>query len=161
MKFESKSPEQTKNIGIKLTELIKNNSDYFSQIILLTGDLGAGKTVFVKGLAQGLDLEVNITSPTFNLINEYKGEPGLIHMDFYRLDKKDELIQIGFEEYLNMKAVKAIEWPQLAFDYIGNDFIFIKITNLTENEREIIIEAEGEKSKNILEGLNKYDNTRD
>lgn len=160
MKFVSENPGQTKNIGIKLAEIIKNNSKYFSQIILLTGDLGSGKTVFVKGLAEGLKLDVNITSPTFNLINEYEGKPGLIHMDFYRLDKKDELIQIGLEEYLNMEAVKAIEWPELAFQYLGNEFIFIKITNLTEKEREIIIEAEGEKSKNILEGLNKYDNIR-
>lgn len=161
MKFVSEKPEKTKILGMKLAEIIKNNKNYFSQIILLTGDLGAGKTVFVKGLAEGLDLEVNITSPTFNLINEYEGEPGLIHMDFYRLDKNDELIQIGFEEYLNMEAVKAIEWPELGFNYIGEEFIFIKITNLSENEREVIIEAEGEKSQNILKGLNKYDNTRD
>ena len=160
MKFQSNKPEQTKKLGISLAEIIKNNNN-FSQIILLTGDLGAGKTVFVKGLAEGLELNVNITSPTFNLINEYEGKPGLIHMDFYRLDKKDELIQIGFEEYLNMNAVKAIEWPQLAFDYLGNEFIFIKISNVNENEREIIIEAEGEKSKNILEGLSNYDNIRD
>ncbi len=161
MKFHSYKPEQTKNIGKKLADIIKNNYVYFSQIILLTGDLGAGKTVFVKGLAEGLDLDVNITSPTFNLINEYEGKPGLIHMDFYRLDKKDELIQIGFEEYLNMEAVKAIEWPQLAFDYLGNEFIFIKISNISENKREVMIEGEGKKSQNILKGLKKYDNIRD
>ncbi|MFO7814709.1 MAG: tRNA (adenosine(37)-N6)-threonylcarbamoyltransferase complex ATPase subunit type 1 TsaE [Halanaerobiales bacterium] len=157
----SENPEQTMNLGIKLASIIKNDSRYFSQIILLNGDLGAGKTVFVKGLAQGLELGEEITSPTFNLINEYEGKPGLIHMDFYRLDKKDELIQIGFEEYLNRDVVKAIEWPQLVFDYIGDEFIFIKMTNLTESKREVIIEAEGEKSKNILEGLHNYDSIRD
>jgi tRNA threonylcarbamoyladenosine biosynthesis protein TsaE len=161
LKFQSNKPEHTKNIGKKIADIIKNNYNYFSQIILLTGDLGAGKTVFVKGLADGLELDVNITSPTFNLINEYEGKPGLIHMDFYRLDKKDELIQIGFEEYLNMEAVKAIEWPQLAFNYLGNEFIFIKISNISENKREVMIEAEGKKSQNILKGLKKYDNIRD
>lgn len=153
MNYITNSPEETKLIGKRLAEIIKENKKYFSQIILLTGDLGAGKTVLVKGLAAGLDIEFNITSPTFNLINEYKGTPGLIHMDFYRIDKKEELLQLGLEEYLAMDNVIAIEWPQLIFDYLQDEFIFIKIKNLNGCKRKIMIDGEGQKSKNIIKGL--------
>ena len=153
LKYITNSPEETKMIGQRISEIIKEDKNYFSQIILLTGDLGAGKTVLVKGLAEGLDINFNITSPTFNLINEYEGEPGLIHMDFYRIDHKEELLQLGLEEYMAMENVKAIEWPQLIFDILQAEFIFIKIKNMDGDKRKIIIEAEGPKSKNILKGL--------
>lgn len=160
MRYITEKVTQTKEIGRKLAKLIKNNKEFFSQIILLTGDLGAGKTVFVKGIAEGLEIDLNITSPTFNLINEYEGKPGLIHMDFYRIDKKEELIQLGLEEYLNMNNVKAIEWPQLIFDYLTDEFIFIEILSIDENQREIIIKAEGNKSKKLVKGLKENVNIR-
>ncbi len=153
MKYITNDPKQTKQIGKNIAKIIKRDKKYFSQVILLTGDLGAGKTVFVKGLAEGLKIDFDITSPTFNLINEYKGNPGLIHMDFYRIDRKEELIQLGLEEYLEMENVKAIEWPQLVFDYLEDDFIFIKIISLDKNKREITINAEGNNSKKIIKGL--------
>lgn len=160
MRYITEKVTQTKEIGRKLAKLIKNNKEFFSQIILLTGDLGAGKTVFVKGIAEGLEIDLNITSPTFNLINEYEGKPGLIHMDFYRIDKKEELIQLGLEEYLNMNNVKAIEWPQLIFDYLTDEFIFIEILSIDGNQREIIIKAEGNKSKKLVKGLKENVNIR-
>ncbi len=156
----SEDIEQTKNLGKNLALLIKKDRKRFSQIILLTGDLGAGKTIFVKGIADGLNIDKNITSPTFNLINEYDGNPGLIHMDFYRLNHKKELIDIGIEEYLNLNMVKAVEWPQLIFDYINDEFIFIKIINIAKNRREIIIKAEGKISKKIIRGLKDNVNIR-
>lgn len=156
----SEDIEQTKNLGKNLAFLIKKDHKRFSQIILLTGDLGAGKTIFVKGIADGLNINKNITSPTFNLINEYEGNPGLIHMDFYRLNHKKELIDIGIEEYLNLNMVKAVEWPQLIFNYINDEFIFIKIINIAKNKREIIINAEGKISKKIIRGLKENANIR-
>lgn len=153
LKYTTNNPKETKSLGRNLAKMIKSKQKYHSQVILLTGDLGAGKTVFVKGLAEGLALDFNITSPTFNLINEYEGNPGLIHMDFYRIDNKEELIQLGLEEYLNMNWVKAIEWPQLIFEYINDDFLFIKIVNINEDKREITIKAEGNNSKKLLEGM--------
>lgn len=161
MYFITKDPKQTRYIGEKLAEMIKEDENYYSQLILLSGDLGAGKTVFVKGLALGLKIDFNITSPTFNIINEYQGSPGLIHMDFYRLDKKDELIELGFEEYLEMDRIKAIEWPQLAFEFIDDDFIFIKLLNIEVDKRKIIIKAEGNKSKKLIKGLKDNVNIRD
>lgn len=161
MDFITENPDQTKQIGKRLAEIIKEDEKYFSQLILLSGDLGAGKTVFVKGLALGLKIDFNITSPTFNIINEYQNRPGLIHMDFYRLDSKAELIRLGFEEYLGTRSVKAIEWPQLVFEFIENDFIFIKILNLEIDRRKIIIKAEGKRSKKLLKGLKDNVNIRD
>jgi tRNA threonylcarbamoyladenosine biosynthesis protein TsaE len=146
--------EETKLIGEKIADIIKNNKELFSQIILLTGDLGAGKTVLVKGIANGLGIDFEITSPTFNLINEYENNPGLLHMDFYRIDTKEELLGLGIEEYIAREDIKAIEWPQLVFDYVSDDFLYIKIKRLSENQRKIIIKAEGSLSKKIIKGLN-------
>jgi len=146
--------KETKLIGKKIADIIKNNKELFSQIILLTGDLGAGKTVLVKGIANGLGIDFEITSPTFNLINEYENNPGLLHMDFYRIDTKEELLGLGIEEYIAREDIKAIEWPQLVFDYVSDDFLYIKIKRLSENQRKIIIKSEGNLSKKIIKGLN-------
>lgn len=145
--------KETKLIGEKIAKIIKNDKRLFSQIILLTGDLGAGKTVLVKGIAKRLGIDFEITSPTFNLINEYENNPGLLHMDFYRIDTKDELLDLGIEEYIARNDVKAIEWPQLVFDYVSDDFLYIKIKRLSENKRKVIFKAEGKLSKKIIEGL--------
>ncbi|MGM0444784.1 MAG: tRNA (adenosine(37)-N6)-threonylcarbamoyltransferase complex ATPase subunit type 1 TsaE [Bacillota bacterium] len=145
--------KKTKSIGRIIAEIIKKDKNLFSQIILLTGDLGAGKTVLVKGIAEGLGIDFEITSPTFNLINEYENNPGLLHMDFYRIDTKEELLDLGIEEYIARNDIKAVEWPQLVFDYISDDFLYIKIKRVSENERKIILKAEGNLSKKIIEGL--------
>jgi tRNA threonylcarbamoyladenosine biosynthesis protein TsaE len=144
---------ETKLIGKKIAKIIKKDKELFSQIILLTGDLGAGKTVLVKGIAEGLDINFEITSPTFNLINEYTNDPGLLHRDFYRIDTKEELLGLGIEEYIVREDVKAIEWPQLVFDYVSDDFLYIKIKRLSENKRKIILKSEGNRSKKIIKGL--------
>ena len=154
MEIVTNNFEETKLIGEKIADIIKNNKELFSQIILLTGDLGAGKTVLVKGIANGLGIDFEITSPTFNLINEYENNPGLLHMDFYRIDTKEELLGLGIEEYIAREDIKAIEWPQLVFDYVSDDFLYIKIKRLSENQRKIIIKAEGSLSKKIIKGLN-------
>jgi len=146
--------KETKLIGKKIADIIKKDKELFSQIILLTGDLGAGKTVLVKGIAKGLGIDFEITSPTFNLINEYENNPGLLHMDFYRIDTKEELLGLGIEEYIARDDIKAIEWPQLVFDYVSDDFLYIKIKRLSENKRKIIIKSEGSLSKKIIKGLN-------
>ena len=154
MEIVTNNFEETKLIGKKIADIIKNNKELFSQIILLTGDLGAGKTVLVKGIANGLGIDFEITSPTFNLINEYENNPGLLHMDFYRIDTKEELLGLGIEEYIAREDIKAIEWPQLVFDYVSDDFLYIKIKRLSEDQRKILIKSEGNLSKKIIKGLN-------
>jgi tRNA threonylcarbamoyladenosine biosynthesis protein TsaE len=132
-------------------KLAKKYSKHFKggEVILLQGNLGAGKTVFVKGIAQGLGIKKRITSPTFVLMKVYDVEPRihsgiktLIHVDAYRVELKD-LINIGLEEYLNKKdAVVVIEWGEKMEKYLKKykiKFKIIKIKILGENKRELNI----------------------
>ena len=110
-------------------------------IITLNGDLGSGKTSFVQGLAKGLDIpnDFYITSPTYNIINEYPGRLPLYHIDLYRLHGADELTEIGFYDIINGNGVTAIEWPGNFTKEIGNISIDIHLQIVTENCRNIAI----------------------
>ncbi|ACL68957.1 tRNA (adenosine(37)-N6)-threonylcarbamoyltransferase complex ATPase subunit type 1 TsaE [Halothermothrix orenii] len=145
----SDSVGETLKIGKITGELVEPG-----QIILLAGDLGAGKTVFTRGLAEGLGVDEDVTSPTYNLINEYDGDLPLFHMDLYRLEEEEDIYDIGFEEYLDREGVVVIEWPDIVYDVIPQDFIYVKIEKSNhDTRRKLTFEAEGEKSKRLLEGL--------
>ena len=144
------SPADTMSFGSRLAELIEIPS-----LILLKGELGTGKTLITKGAVSALGYQGEVTSPTFNLVQEYQGEVEIIHMDLYRLDKTKELLEIGFEDYLNRNAVIFIEWPELAFPLLPADFIFINIEKISADKREITVRGEGEKSRLLIERLNK------
>jgi tRNA threonylcarbamoyladenosine biosynthesis protein TsaE len=102
----SSSPEETRLIG---AEFVRNALP--GTVLSLIGDLGAGKTEFVKGLAEGLEIDGEVTSPTFTILHEYRGGRfPLFHMDFYRLSGEGELDEIGFDEYLKAGGICAIEW---------------------------------------------------
>jgi tRNA threonylcarbamoyladenosine biosynthesis protein TsaE len=106
MRRVSGSPEETRRLG---SEIIANVPT--SMVLSLTGDLGAGKTEFVKGLALGLGIASDVTSPTFTILHEYSGgRLPLFHMDFYRLEVERELDEIAFDEYLQAGGICAIEW---------------------------------------------------
>ncbi len=89
----------------------------FPLVITLTGELGAGKTLFAKGFAEGMGLGDEVTSPTYTIINEYGSSPGLLHFDLYRLRDTGELYEIGFEDFLCRGDTIIIEWPEIAFAY--------------------------------------------
>ena len=102
----SHSPAETFALGETIAATLRPGD-----VLALCGDLGAGKTHFVKGLAAGLGVASSVTSPTFTLIHEYPGgRLPLYHLDFYRLDIEDDALRIGFEEYLDAGGVLAIEW---------------------------------------------------
>jgi len=106
MQRVSCSPEETRQMG---SEVVRNAPA--GTVLSLIGDLGAGKTEFVKGLALGLGIDSDVTSPTFTILHEYRGgRLPLFHMDFYRLHEERELDEIGFDEYLRAAGVCAIEW---------------------------------------------------
>lgn len=144
------SVAETKNFAIKLAALLKSPA-----LILLKGELGTGKTLITKAAAAALGYQGDVTSPTFNLVQEYQAETEIIHMDLYRLERSDELLDIGFEEYLDRDAVVFIEWPKLAFALIPADFIFIEIKKIAAQKRKIIVRGEGEQGKLLVERLNK------
>lgn len=124
-------------------------------IICLTGDLGAGKTHFTKGIALGLQIYDQITSPTFTIVNEYEGgRLKLFHFDVYRVNDPDEIYNIGFDEYIFDKGVSIIEWANYISELIPEDYISVHITKLPElgeNFRKIVINPFGERYDYVKE----------
>jgi tRNA threonylcarbamoyladenosine biosynthesis protein TsaE len=128
------SSEETRSIGRELSLTLPENS-----VIGLSGDLGAGKTELVKGIAEGLGATDPVTSPTFTLIHEYRsGRLPLFHMDFYRLETEKELDEIGFDDYLREPGICAIEWADRFPDRIPRKAIRVAIQISSGNERLIV-----------------------
>lgn len=139
---------------VDTTELAENmESEKFpNMVICLEGELGSGKTVFVKGFAKALGIEDNITSPTFNLIKEYlNGEMPLYHMDMYRLEGNVE--NIGVEDYFNKNGVCIIEWSDMIEDILPEERLVIKFKIINENERVLVIKPYGEKYEKLCDSV--------
>ncbi len=136
-KLISNSENETKLIGKKIAEKLKKGD-----VVVLTGDLGSGKTKFTEGVLQYFGLEDEISSPTFTIVNEYANENGIIyHFDVYRLEDEDEFYAIGGEEYFQ-KGICLIEWGEMIEKALPDKYIHITFSrNLDEeNKREILIE---------------------
>ena len=149
-KFVSKSENDTIEFANNLASLLKNGD-----IIVLSGDLGSGKTKFTQGVLKHFGLEDEISSPTFTIVNEYhKDETNIYHFDVYRLADSDEFYAIGGDEYLN-NGICIIEWGEIIEDILPNDYIKISFTKDEENENYRILElnAIGENSNDILTKL--------
>ena len=134
--FISHSQLETEEIGQKLAEKLPGGS-----VVAMYGDLGAGKTAFVRGMARGMGLSCRVSSPTFTIVNEYLGERELIHFDMYRLSSADELFDIGWEDYLSRGAVCAVEWSENVQDAFFGDEIVVRIEKLNDTDRKILIEG--------------------
>ena len=134
--YISKSENETQELGRRLAERLPDGS-----VVAMYGELGAGKTAFVRGMAQGLGLDCRVSSPTFTIVNEYLGPRQLIHFDMYRLSGSEELFEIGWEDYLARGAVCAVEWSENVQDAFFGDEIRVKLKKLGDNEREISIEG--------------------
>lgn len=133
MKRIADSAESTRAVAAEFSSTLAPGA-----IVALVGDLGSGKTEFVKGLAMGLGSSATVTSPTFSLIHEYRGgRLPLFHMDFYRLTAEVELDQIGFDDYLAEPGICAIEWANRFPERIPHDALWLKISIAENNEREI------------------------
>ena len=134
--FISHSQLETEEGGRKLAEKLPGGS-----VVAMYGDLGAGKTAFVRGMARGMGLSCRVSSPTFTIVNEYLGQRELIHFDMYRLSSADELFDIGWEDYLSRGAVCAVEWSENVQDAFFGDEIVVRIEKLNDTDRKIIIEG--------------------
>lgn len=109
-------------------------------VIALTGDLGAGKTTFVQGVANALGIKDKVASPTFNIMKLYLGEESLIHIDAYRLENMDH--NIGLDEYIGYeKGYTFIEWPMYISELLPEHYIEINIKNIGDNNREITVKG--------------------
>ena len=134
--YISHSEQETEQLGSRLAEKLPNGA-----VVAMYGELGAGKTAFVRGMARGMGLECRVSSPTFTIVNEYLGQRELIHFDMYRLRSSDELFDIGWEDYLSRGAVCAVEWSENVRDAFFGDEISVTIEKLGDSERKITIEG--------------------
>ena len=134
-------------------ELAQNfESEKFpNMIICLNGELGSGKTLFTKGIANGLGIDETITSPTFTIIKEYDGELPLYHMDVYRLDGKTD--GVGIEEYFNKNGVVVIEWADTIKDILPDERLDIRFKIIDENKRVLTITPYGKKYEELCEAV--------
>ncbi len=122
-----------------------------NMIICLDGELGSGKTLFTKGIANALGIEEQITSPTFTIIKEYDGELPLYHMDVYRLDGNTD--GIGIEEYFTKGGVVVIEWSNTIEDILPEERLDIRFKVIDENKRSLTLIPHGQKYEELCEAV--------
>lgn len=127
----SRSAEETRILGVALAPLLVPGD-----VISLSGDLGAGKTVFVQGLATALGVEQPVTSPTFTIVHEYKGRYPILHMDVYRLDSFQEVLDLGFEELLDPQAVMLVEWGEAVSPLLPRRYLRVDIRRADETDED-------------------------
>ena len=138
MTIYTKTETETEAAGAALAKTLAAGA-----VVALYGDLGAGKTCFVRGLARGLGIDARVSSPTFTIVNEDRaGARELIHFDMYRLADADELFDIGWEDYLRRGAVCAVEWSENVEDAFEGDEITVRISTLPDGVRKIEIGGE-------------------
>ncbi len=140
-KIICKSEEQTVMVAFDIARTLKQGD-----VICLGGDLGAGKTVFARGMIKALGVDDYVTSPTFTIVNEYDGKYPVYHFDVYRVDDYDEILDIGFDEYIYGDGISIIEWADKIKEILPASYIRIDIEkdiSKGENYREITIEKVG------------------
>ena len=145
----SKSKEETQALAAKIIRLLKPGS-----VVLLTGDLGAGKTTFVGGALKELGYKDHVVSPTFNILKCYfEVQPNVFHIDAYRLE--DQNIDIGLEEFLEGDGISFVEWPKFIESIIPPQTMTITITRISDNERLFVFSSDSKKYEAVFEALEK------
>ena len=134
-KYITNTPQETEDLGAKLSSHLKAGD-----VVALYGGLGMGKTAFVRGMAAGLGLDcTQVSSPTFALVNDYGGNPPLVHFDMYRINSWEDLYSTGFFDYLDAGAVLAVEWSERIPDALPEGAIRIRFEPLENDCRRITI----------------------
>lgn len=129
------SPEETRAFGAALAQRLERGD-----VLLLLGDLGAGKSELTRGIAQGLGIRTTVTSPSFTILNVYEeGRVPLYHFDWYRLESSEELYEMGMDEYLGGDGVAVVEWPSQCPDAIPACYLEVCIQPVSEQERNITL----------------------
>ena len=135
----TKSAEDTQNTGMEIAKHLHEKS-----VLALYGDLGSGKTQLVKGICKGLNVTQTVNSPTFIIVNEYNSArlPVIYHFDLYRMKTQDEVIEMGFKDYLNNGSLVLIEWPEHVEDILPQDTIKVHLAHTGEDENSRWIKLE-------------------
>lgn len=150
-KIITKREKETLNLGRILGKDLKSGD-----VVALIGDLGSGKTVLVKGIAQGLkvrDAEHLVNSPSFVLIKEYPGRINLFHFDLYRINNLKDIEQLGWEEYLDKGGVLVIEWADKMGGLLPQDCLRIEFEIMGETKRKIKLISQGERHNKLIRGF--------
>lgn len=129
--FLSKSREQTEAFATEYAKSLRAGD-----VVLLDGDMGAGKTVFAKGVARGLGIDEEVTSPTYAYMNDYDGK--LFHYDCYRIETPEQAERLGLADYFDMGGICLVEWAQNIAPLLPKDVKRVRINKINENEREIL-----------------------
>ncbi len=146
----SENPAATTALGRRLGEQLSPGS-----VIALTGELGCGKTLLTKGICEGLGVPGRaVNSPTFVLVNEYRGRLPVFHLDLYRLGSEADVVDLGITDYFNRAAagVMIIEWAEKILDLLPADRLFVEFNRLSARKRRIAMTADGERFKTIMQG---------
>ena len=134
MTIISNNEAETEAAGERFARKLRDGA-----VVALYGDLGAGKTAFVRGMARGLGIGARVSSPTFTIVNEYLGERELYHFDMYRLGSPEELFDIGWEDYLARGGICAVEWSENVAGAFEGDEITVRIDKTGDDSRTITI----------------------
>ena len=139
MEYLSRSEAETEALGARLAAVLKSGT-----VIAYEGGLGMGKTAFTRGLAKGLGYTGRVTSPTFDIVNEYEGgRLPLFHFDMYRLADADALFDIGWEDYLERGGICAVEWSEQVAEAMPPDTVYVTISRIPEDDHARIITIKG------------------
>jgi tRNA threonylcarbamoyladenosine biosynthesis protein TsaE len=138
MKLTSRSPEQTQELGVHIGELALPGD-----VLLLVGTLGAGKTCLTQGIAWGLNIKEYAASPSFVLVRELCGRLPLYHIDLYRLDHLEEIMELGLDEYLYGNGVCVVEWAEKGSSVLPPEHLLVQISYLSDTERSFHFKPSG------------------
>ncbi len=147
MVLESASPDDTRAIGERLGRALRTGD-----VVLLSGELGAGKTLFVQGLARGLGFDGPVSSKSFVLMGEYAGREKLYHADLYRLDEPEQVQDLGLDE-MTSDGVLAVEWPERAGDFLPEEHLRLHFEVTGEETRRLHVEPRGERARTLAAAL--------
>ncbi|MGA2671471.1 MAG: tRNA (adenosine(37)-N6)-threonylcarbamoyltransferase complex ATPase subunit type 1 TsaE [Dehalococcoidia bacterium] len=152
LELNSHSPEQTQLLGRYLGELAQK-----ADVFLLVGELGTGKTCLIQGIARGLNVKEYAFSPSFVILREYHGRLPLYHIDFYRLDRIEEIADLGLEEYFYGNGVCVVEWAEKGLQVIPRDNLLITIRYIPASQtgRSICLKPQGERYYELIKQLKK------
>ena len=157
MVIQTKSPSETIRIGKQIGRLLQRGD-----VVALMGELGAGKTQFIKGLAQGVGVgkSAYVSSPSFTLINEYKGKIPFYHIDLYRLEEEKEAEGLGLEEYFHGEGITAVEWADRIPSLLPGELLRVNIHYTDKQTRSIELVAKGERYEELINTMSSKSGVR-
>ncbi len=148
LELVSQSPEQTQKLGVRIGELA-----LLGDVFLLMGEMGTGKTCLTQGIAWGLGIKEYALSPSFVIMRELYGRLPLYHIDLYRLDRIEESMELGLDDYLYGRGVCVVEWAEKALSILPKKHLLIKIGYLSDTGRSFEIKPNGQRYSELVEQL--------